>query len=149
MLLNWFRAKCQFSSGVVEGFNNKAKLTARKAYGFRTYRAAAIALYHALGNLPALKAAHKFFCESFSKNIKHQSCHLYIIFSLQQHDSRDIAVLYYSCHCLKIFAFYLIKSSLQTSSLTFLILKFFANCIVRLLIKFALALGPSIQKSCH
>jgi len=40
LLLNWFRAKKQFSSGIVEGFNTKAKLTTRKAYGFRTYHAA-------------------------------------------------------------------------------------------------------------
>ena len=39
LLLNWFRAKGAFSSGTVEGFNNKAKLTMRKSYGFRTYRA--------------------------------------------------------------------------------------------------------------
>ena len=31
LLLNWFRAKGQMSSGVVEGFNTKAKLTTRKA----------------------------------------------------------------------------------------------------------------------
>ena len=61
LLLNCFRAKGQLSSGVVEGFNDKAKLTTRKAYGFRTYRATEIALYHALGNLPVPKAAHKFF----------------------------------------------------------------------------------------
>lgn len=61
LLLNWFRAKGQFSSGIVEGFNNKAKLTTRKAYGFRTYHATKIALYHALGDLPVPKAAHKFF----------------------------------------------------------------------------------------
>ena len=35
-LLNWFRAKSRLSSGVVEGFSAKAKLTTRKAYGFRT-----------------------------------------------------------------------------------------------------------------
>ena len=61
LLLNWFRAKKQFSSGIVEGFNNKAKLTTRKAYGFRTYHAAEIALYHALGALPVPKVAHEFF----------------------------------------------------------------------------------------
>jgi len=33
LLLNWFKAKKQFSSGIVEGFNTKAKLTTRKAYG--------------------------------------------------------------------------------------------------------------------
>jgi transposase len=36
LILNYFRAKKQFSSGVIEGSNNKAKLT-RKAYGFRTF----------------------------------------------------------------------------------------------------------------
>jgi transposase len=61
LLLNWFRAKKQFSSGIVEGFNNKAKLTTRKAYGFRTYHAAEIALYHALGSLPSPKTTHEFF----------------------------------------------------------------------------------------
>ena len=52
LLLNWFGAKGQFSSGIVEGFNTKAKLTARKSFGFRTYHAMEIALYHALGALP-------------------------------------------------------------------------------------------------
>ncbi|MCU7882297.1 MAG: transposase, partial [Candidatus Thiodiazotropha sp. (ex Lucinoma aequizonata)] len=32
--LNWFRAKKKFSSGIVEGFNTKAKVTTRKAYEF-------------------------------------------------------------------------------------------------------------------
>ncbi len=61
LLLNWFRAKKQFSSGIVEGLNTKAKLTTRKAYGFRTYKAAEIALYHALGNLPVPITTHEFF----------------------------------------------------------------------------------------
>jgi transposase len=33
LLLNDFKAKKQFSSGVIEGLNNKAKVTLRKAYG--------------------------------------------------------------------------------------------------------------------
>jgi hypothetical protein len=61
LLLNWFRAKKQFSSGIVEGFNTKAKLTTRKAYGFKTYHAAEIALHHALGALPVPKNTHVFF----------------------------------------------------------------------------------------
>lgn len=60
LLLNWFRAKGQLSSAVVEGFNNKAKLTARKAFGFRTYHAMEIALYHALGALPEPEFTHRF-----------------------------------------------------------------------------------------
>jgi transposase len=45
LLLNYFRAKRRLSSGVVEGLNNKAKLTMRKSYGFRTFRITEIALY--------------------------------------------------------------------------------------------------------
>ncbi len=60
LLLNWFEAKGRLSSGVVEGFNTKAKLTTRKAYGFRTYHGAEIALYHALGDLPEPNFAHRF-----------------------------------------------------------------------------------------
>ena len=52
LILNWFRAKGQISSGTVEGFNTKAKLTARKSYGFRTFKIQEISLYHSLGNLP-------------------------------------------------------------------------------------------------
>ena len=53
-------AKGQLSSGVVEGFNAKAKLTTRKAYGFRTYHGLEVALYHALGVLPEPKFTHRF-----------------------------------------------------------------------------------------
>jgi len=52
LILNYFRAKKEFSSGIVEGFNNKAKLTIRKSYGFRSDKLREIALYHTLGNLP-------------------------------------------------------------------------------------------------
>ena len=61
LLMNWFRAKGQLSAGVVESLNTKAKLTTRKAFGFRTYHAAETALYHTLGDLPEPNFAHKFF----------------------------------------------------------------------------------------
>jgi transposase len=61
LLLNWFRAKREFSCGVVEGLNNKAKLTTRKAYGFRTFKMLQVALYHTLGNLPEPESTHEFF----------------------------------------------------------------------------------------
>jgi transposase len=48
------------SAGAVEGFNNKAKLTMRRAFGFRTYRALELALYHTLGDLPEPIATHRF-----------------------------------------------------------------------------------------
>jgi transposase len=60
LLLNWFRAKGTISSGSVEGLNNKAKLTTRRAYGFRTYEAIEIALYHSLGALPQPEFTHRF-----------------------------------------------------------------------------------------
>lgn len=60
LILNWFRARGTVSAGAVEGLNNKAKLTTRKAYGFRTYEAIEIALYHTLGKLPEPKFTHKF-----------------------------------------------------------------------------------------
>jgi transposase len=60
LILNWFRAKGTVSAGSVEGLNTKAKLTIRKAYGFRTYGAIEIALYHTLGNLPEPNFTHEF-----------------------------------------------------------------------------------------
>jgi transposase len=60
LLLNWFRAKGQLSSGAVEGFNNKAKLTTRKAFGFRTFNAIEVALFHTLGDLPEPEMTHRF-----------------------------------------------------------------------------------------
>ncbi|VUX54841.1 transposase [uncultured Woeseiaceae bacterium] len=60
LFLNWFRANGEVSAGAVEGFNNKAKLTLRKSYGFRTYKAMEIALYHALGALTEPKVTHRF-----------------------------------------------------------------------------------------
>ncbi len=60
LLLNWFRARGTISAGIVEGFNNKAKLTMRKAYGFRTYGAIEVALLHNLGKLPEPEFTHRF-----------------------------------------------------------------------------------------
>ena len=60
LLLNGFRAKGTMSSGTVEGFNNKAKLTTTRAFGFRTFRAIEIALYHTLGAPPEPETTHKF-----------------------------------------------------------------------------------------
>jgi transposase len=60
LLLNWFHAKGQISAGMVEGFNNKAKLTMRKSYGFRTDDGIQIALYHNLAALPEPELTHEF-----------------------------------------------------------------------------------------
>ena len=59
LLLNWFLAN-GLSSAVVEGFNNKAKLTMRKAYGFKEFETIETALYHQLGHLPEPESTHRF-----------------------------------------------------------------------------------------
>ena len=46
LILNWFRAKGKISNGAVEGLNNKSRVVTRRSYGFRTYAAMEIALYH-------------------------------------------------------------------------------------------------------
>ena len=60
LLLNWFRAKGQVDLGTVEGFNNKARVTTKRAYGFRSYNLLELALYQTLGDLPEPEFTHKF-----------------------------------------------------------------------------------------
>jgi transposase len=60
LILNWFRAKGEISNGAVEGLNNKIRVVTRRSYGFRTFEAMEIALYHNLGRLPEPESTHKF-----------------------------------------------------------------------------------------
>ena len=60
LILNYFRAKKEFSSGAVEGMNNKAKVVTRRSYGFRKLNTLVIALFHTLGHLPDPPQAHRF-----------------------------------------------------------------------------------------
>ena len=61
LILNWFKAKGEISSGAVEGLNNKIRVVTKRSYGFRTYDAMEIALYHTLGKLPEPNEfTHKF-----------------------------------------------------------------------------------------
>jgi transposase len=60
LLLNWFKAKGEISGGAVEGLNNKIRVVTRRSYGFRTYEAMEIALYHTLGRLPEPQLTHRF-----------------------------------------------------------------------------------------
>ena len=59
LIMNWFRARNLVSLGAVEGLNNKLKVVTRKSYGFRTFEATEIALYHTLGALPQPEFAHR------------------------------------------------------------------------------------------
>jgi transposase len=60
LLLNWFRAKGEISAGAVEGLNNKIRVITRRSYGFHTFEAMEITLYHALGRLPEPESTHRF-----------------------------------------------------------------------------------------
>jgi transposase len=60
LILNWFKARGTVSSGSVEGKNYNVKLAMKNAYGFRTFRAAEVALYHKLGALPESELTHRF-----------------------------------------------------------------------------------------
>jgi Transposase len=57
--LNW-RHKGEISAGAVEGLNNEIRVVTRRSYGFRTYEAMELALYHTLGRLPEPESAHRF-----------------------------------------------------------------------------------------
>ena len=65
LILNYFRPKKLIFSGVVEGLNNKAKVSMRKSYGFRTFRVLEMALYHSLGKLSERNAPTNSSDESF------------------------------------------------------------------------------------
>jgi len=60
LLLNWFRAKKEISSGCVEGLNTNVKFALRKARGYKSYKVAETALYHELGRLPEPVFIHRF-----------------------------------------------------------------------------------------
>ncbi|MBZ5583048.1 MAG: ISL3 family transposase [Acidobacteriia bacterium] len=60
LILNWFEAKGELSSAAVEGLNNKIRVVTRRSYGFRTYPAMELALYHSLGRLPEPRLTHNF-----------------------------------------------------------------------------------------
>lgn len=60
LILNWFAAKKRYNAGIVEGLNANVKLGFRRAYGFRTYKAVEVALYHQLGHLPEPPITHRF-----------------------------------------------------------------------------------------
>jgi transposase len=60
LILNWFEAHGQLSSGSVEGMNYKVKLAMRKAYGYRSLDVIQTVLYHQLGNLPEPEFTHRF-----------------------------------------------------------------------------------------
>lgn len=67
LLPNWFRARGQVALIAVEGLNNKAKVTSRKAYGYRSFDVLKVTLYHDLpsaGGHPQILLTNHFFWKS-------------------------------------------------------------------------------------
>ena len=60
LMMNWFKAKKAYSSGTVEGLNRRINLVTRRAYGYKSYKALEIALFHTMGALPEPKTTHRF-----------------------------------------------------------------------------------------
>ena len=60
LLLNYFHAKRQYNSGVVEGLNNKARVSLAHSFGHRSSEILKLVLYHALAKLPEPPCSHKF-----------------------------------------------------------------------------------------
>jgi hypothetical protein len=70
LILNYFRACKAFSSGVVEGLNNKAKVGMRRAYGNRSDDVLEVAIFHQLGALPEPSVATDSADEAFSAALR-------------------------------------------------------------------------------
>ena len=60
LILNYFRAKKEYNSGIVEGLNRKVNLTVRKAFGYKSFDVMEVALYHQLGKLPEPTLTHEY-----------------------------------------------------------------------------------------
>jgi transposase len=60
LLLNYFRAKRQFTNAVTEGLNHKVRVSLARSYGHRSYEVLELVLYHRMANLPEPEFTHKF-----------------------------------------------------------------------------------------
>jgi len=60
LIMNWFKAKKTYNSGIVEGMNRKINLVTRKSFGFRSFDVLTIALFHNMGELPEPNFTHRF-----------------------------------------------------------------------------------------
>lgn len=60
LLLNYFRAKRQYTSAMVEGMNHKARVSLARSYGHRSFEVLKLVLYHTLGDLPEPPWPHEF-----------------------------------------------------------------------------------------
>ena len=60
LLMNYFKTKQRYSSGIVEGLNRRINLSMRKAYGYKSFDLLQVSLFHQLGDLPEPEFTHRF-----------------------------------------------------------------------------------------
>jgi transposase len=60
LLLNYFRARRQYTNAMVEGMNHKARVALARSFGHRSFEVLKLVLYHNLGALPEPPSSHKF-----------------------------------------------------------------------------------------
>jgi transposase len=60
LLLNYFRARRQYTNAMVEGMNHKARVSLARSFGHRSFEVLKLVLYHNLGELPEPPCSHKF-----------------------------------------------------------------------------------------
>ena len=60
LLINYFRAKRQYTNAMVEGMNHKARVALARSFGHRSFDVLKLVLYHNLGDLPEPHSSHKF-----------------------------------------------------------------------------------------
>lgn len=60
LLLNYFRARRQYTNAMVEGMNHKARVSLARSFGHRSFEVLKLVLYHNLGALPEPPCSHKF-----------------------------------------------------------------------------------------
>lgn len=71
LLINYFHAKRIYNSGVVEGLNNKARVSLARSFGHRSPEILKTVLYHTMGDLPEPQLPHKFCCRgTYSKALR-------------------------------------------------------------------------------
>lgn len=60
LLLNYFKARRQFTNSITEGLNHKARVSLARSFGHKSFRVLQTVLYHTLGSLPEPPSTHKF-----------------------------------------------------------------------------------------
>ncbi len=60
LLINYFRAKRQYTNAMVEGMNHKARVALARSFGHRSFDVLKLVLYHNLADLPEPPSSHNF-----------------------------------------------------------------------------------------